>query len=72
MDEFDPDVIKIATSATTLAEASRVLHLATKSKAPMIPIAMGEVGVFTRILGRKFGARSRTPGSTPSGYLPRG
>ncbi len=54
--EFDPDVIKIATSATTLAEASRVLHLATKSKAPMIPIAMGEIGVFTRILGRKFGA----------------
>ncbi len=26
-EEFDPDVVKIATSATTLAEASRVLHL---------------------------------------------
>ena len=42
--EFDPDIIKIATAASTLAEASRVLHLATKSKAPMIPIAMGEIG----------------------------
>ena len=52
--EFDPDVVKIATSATTLAEASRVLHLATKAKAPMIPIAMGEIGVFTRILGAQF------------------
>ena len=52
-EEFDPDVVKIATSATTLAEASRVLHLGTTAKAPTIPIAMGEIGVFTRILGRQ-------------------
>jgi 3-dehydroquinate dehydratase/shikimate dehydrogenase len=63
--EFDPDVIKIATSATTLAEAARVLQLATKSKAPMIPIAMGEIGVFTRILGRKFGAPFTYAGFNP-------
>jgi 3-dehydroquinate dehydratase/shikimate dehydrogenase len=63
--EFDPDVIKIATSATTLAEASRVLQLATKSKAPMIPIAMGEIGVFTRILGRKYGAPFTYAGFNP-------
>jgi 3-dehydroquinate dehydratase / shikimate dehydrogenase len=63
--EFDPDVIKIATSASTLAEASRVLHLATKAKAPMIPIAMGEIGVFTRILGRKFGAPFTYAGFNP-------
>ena len=53
-EEFDPDVVKIATAATTLAEASRVLHLATTAKAPTIPIAMGEIGVFTRILGAKY------------------
>ena len=64
-EEFDPDVVKIATSATTLAEASRVLHLATKAKAPMIPIAMGEIGVFTRILGRKFGAPFTYAGFNP-------
>jgi 3-dehydroquinate dehydratase / shikimate dehydrogenase len=63
--EFDPDVIKIATAASTLAEASRVLHLATKAKAPMIPIAMGEIGVFTRILGRKFGSPFTYAGFNP-------
>ena len=52
--EFDPDVVKIATAATTLAEASRVLHLGATGKGPTIPIAMGEIGVFTRILGAKY------------------
>ena len=75
--ELDPDIIKIATSASTLAEASRVLHLATKSKAPMIPIAIGEIGVFTRILGRKFGAPLTYAGFNPervfaAGMLPHG
>ena len=50
-EELDPDVVKIATAASTLAEASRVLHLGATAKAPTIPIAMGEIGVFTRILG---------------------
>ncbi len=64
-EEFDPDVVKIATAATTLAEASRVLHLATSAKAPTVPIAMGEIGVFTRILGRKFGAPITYAGFNP-------
>ncbi len=64
-EEFDPDVVKIATAATTLAEASRVLHLATTAKGPMIPIAMGEIGVFTRILGRKLGAPFTYAGFNP-------
>src|SRR5438046_1581653 len=38
-EEFDPDVVKLATAATTLAEAARVLHLATTAKAPTIQIA---------------------------------
>jgi 3-dehydroquinate dehydratase/shikimate dehydrogenase len=64
-EEFDPDVVKIATAASTLAEASRVLHLATAAKAPMVPIAMGEIGVFTRVLGRKYGAPFTYAGFNP-------
>lgn len=64
-EEFDPDVVKIATTASNLAEASRVLHLATSAKAPTIPIAMGEIGVFTRILGAKFGAPFTYAGFNP-------
>jgi 3-dehydroquinate dehydratase / shikimate dehydrogenase len=55
-EEFDPDVVKVATAATSLAEASRVLHLGVTAKSPTIAIAMGEIGAFTRILGPKFGA----------------
>jgi 3-dehydroquinate dehydratase/shikimate dehydrogenase len=78
-EEFDPDVVKIATSASTLADASRVLHLGTTAKGPLIPIAMGEIGVFTRVLGRKFGApftyagfnpeRVFAPGMVPYGVM---
>jgi len=64
-EEFDPDVVKIATAASNLAEASRVLHLGTTAKAPTIPIAMGEVGVFTRILGAKYGAPFTYAGFNP-------
>ena len=64
-ESLDPDIVKIATSASTLAEASRVLHLAAVSKAPTIPIAMGELGVFTRILGAKFGAPFTFAGFNP-------
>jgi len=64
-EEFDPDVVKIATSATNLAEASRVLHLGVSAKGPLIPIAMGEIGVFTRILGAKYGAPFTYAGFNP-------
>ncbi len=70
-EEFDPDVVKVATAATTLAEASRVLHLGTTSKFPTIAIAMGEIGVFTRILGPKFGIPSPMRDSILSGFSPR-
>jgi 3-dehydroquinate dehydratase / shikimate dehydrogenase len=74
-EEFDPDVVKLATAATTLAEASRVLHLGVTAKAPTIAIAMGEIGVFTRILGPKFGAPFTYAGFNPerlfaAGMLP--
>ena len=64
-EKLDPDIVKIAASATTLAEASRILHLAAVAKAPTIPIAMGEIGVFTRILGAKFGAPFTFAGFNP-------
>ena len=80
-EKFDPDIVKIAANATSLADASQVLHLATVSRVPMIPIAMGEIGVFTRILGAKFGApftfagfnpeRTFAPGMQPYSVLKR-
>lgn len=64
-EKLDPDIIKIAATASNLAEASRILHLATVTKAPTIPIAMGEIGVFTRILGAKYGAPFTFAGFNP-------
>jgi 3-dehydroquinate dehydratase/shikimate dehydrogenase len=54
--ELDPDVVKVATSAHSVADAARVLKLGAKAKGPTTAIAMGELGFFTRILGRKYGA----------------
>jgi 3-dehydroquinate dehydratase/shikimate dehydrogenase len=62
---FDPDVVKVAATVSTLAEASRVLHLGVSAKAPTLPIAMGELGVFTRILGPKYGAPFTYAGFNP-------
>jgi 3-dehydroquinate dehydratase/shikimate dehydrogenase len=63
--ERDADVVKVAALASTVAEASGILEMAVKSPVPMIPIAMGEVGVFTRILGRKYGAPFTYAGFNP-------
>lgn len=64
-DEMDADVVKVATLANTLADASRVLELGPKATVPTIPIAMGEIGFFTRVLGRKFGAPFTYAGFNP-------
>jgi 3-dehydroquinate dehydratase/shikimate dehydrogenase len=64
-DEMDADVVKIATLANSVADASLVLELATKAPVPMIPIAMGDIGFFTRVLGRKFGAPFTYAGFNP-------
>ena len=64
-EDLDPDIVKVATSASTLAEASRVLHLGVTGKFPTIPIAMGEIGIFTRILGAKFGSPFTYAGFNP-------
>lgn len=55
-DEMDADVVKVAVRAASLAEASGVLKVSQGAAVPTVAIAMGEVGAFTRVLGRKFGA----------------
>ncbi len=55
-EEMDADVVKIATRAHSVADAVRVLQVASKMETPTVAIAMGEVGTFSRVLGAKYGA----------------
>lgn len=55
-EEMDADVVKIATRVHSLAEAMKVLKVASQMETPTIAIAMGEIGTFTRVLGAKYGA----------------
>jgi 3-dehydroquinate dehydratase/shikimate dehydrogenase len=64
-DEMDADVVKIATRAASLADASRVLQIHTHTAVPTIPVAMGDIGTFTRVLGAKFGAPFTYAGFNP-------
>ncbi|MBV8488321.1 MAG: type I 3-dehydroquinate dehydratase, partial [Planctomycetaceae bacterium] len=64
-EELDPDIVKIATAAASLDDASRVLRLGLRGKFPTITIAMGEAGLFTRILGARFGAPFTYAGFNP-------
>ncbi len=64
-DEMDADVVKVAALAHSVADAVRVLELGIKASVPTIPIAMGDVGFFTRILGRKYGAPFTYAGFNP-------
>jgi 3-dehydroquinate dehydratase/shikimate dehydrogenase len=56
MGKLDPDVVKVATTARSVGEAARVLKTAAKAKGSTTGIAMGDLGFFTRVLGRKYGA----------------
>jgi 3-dehydroquinate dehydratase/shikimate dehydrogenase len=64
-DESDADVVKIAVRANTVEEGSHVLRLSEKSPVPMIAVAMGDIGFFTRVLSRKFGAPWAYAGFNP-------
>jgi 3-dehydroquinate dehydratase/shikimate dehydrogenase len=55
-EEMDADIVKIACRAHSLADAMKILQVASKMETPTIAIAMGEVGSFTRVLGAKYGA----------------
>ncbi|GIW88608.1 MAG: shikimate dehydrogenase (NADP(+)) [Isosphaeraceae bacterium] len=67
MRELDADIIKIATLAKSVGDASRMLDFVAHSNKtiPTIGIAMGDFGVFTRILGRKFGSPFTYAGFNP-------
>lgn len=56
MCELDADVVKIAARASSPLDVFRMLELVRDSEKPTIAIAMGEVGVASRILGAKFGS----------------
>ena len=62
---MDADIVKIATMAHSIEDASRVLAVAAQAKVPTIAIAMGELGFFTRILGAKYGAPFTYAGFNP-------
>ncbi len=63
----DPDIIKIAAVAKTVGEASRMLDFVQRSntRIPTIGLAMGTLGVFTRVLGAKFGSPFTYAGFNP-------
>jgi 3-dehydroquinate dehydratase/shikimate dehydrogenase len=65
--EANADVVKVATLAKTINDASRILEAAARSSesVPTIGIAMGPLGVFTRVLGRKYGAPFTYAGFNP-------
>ena len=50
-----PDVVKIATTATDVGDNFRLFDLLKRATVPTIALAMGERGVGSRILARKFG-----------------
>jgi len=54
----DPDVIKIATMPRRISDVFRMIELTKKANTqiPTIGICMGEMGIVTRILARKFGS----------------
>ena len=56
MAEEDPDIIKIATMATSFSDNTRMMSLCRNAKVPTIGICMGEMGMVTRILGKRNGA----------------
>lgn len=52
------DIVKIATTATTIVDATRLLKLMSQqwtSQGPVIALAMGEAGQITRVLAGKYG-----------------
>lgn len=49
-----PDVVKIASFANTLEDALRVCLLLDQASCPTIAIAMGEVGLITRLIAPAF------------------
>ena len=60
MSERGADVVKIAVTPRSIADVGRVMAFARRAEArggpPVVPIAMGPLGVATRILSGRYGA----------------
>ena len=52
----NPDIVKIATTATDIRDNLRLFEVLRKATLPTIALAMGERGVISRILSPKFGS----------------
>ena len=63
--DADPDIVKMAFLAKTVEDASRMLAYVARSDKPTIGIGMGALGLFTRVLGAKFGAPFTYAGFNP-------
>ena len=50
------DVVKIATTANSIIDNLRVLEIVRRAALPCIGLCMGEAGLISRVLGRKFGS----------------
>jgi 3-dehydroquinate dehydratase/shikimate dehydrogenase len=63
--DLDPDVVKVAAMAHSIADAARMLDVVYESSVPTIALAMGPRGLFTRVLGAKFGSPFTYAGFNP-------
>jgi 3-dehydroquinate dehydratase/shikimate dehydrogenase len=52
----DADVVKVAVRATQIGDGIRVLNLMKNAPKPTIALAMGDLGMASRILGARLGA----------------
>jgi 3-dehydroquinate dehydratase/shikimate dehydrogenase len=52
----DPDIVKITTMATSLADNKRILELQCKSKVPTMAYCMGDLGFPSRLMSAIYGA----------------
>lgn len=52
----DADIVKIATMANKFTDNVRMMELVKNSKLPTIGICMGDIGMPTRILAKRFGS----------------
>jgi 3-dehydroquinate dehydratase / shikimate dehydrogenase len=54
---LDADIVKIATMANQPHDNVRILEMLQESDSPTVAMCMGDIGISSRILGPKFGAK---------------
>lgn len=53
---LDADIVKLATMAKSPADNARMLRLVAESKMPIVGLCMGQMGLPSRVLNRKYGS----------------